>query len=87
MDFNACLRQSKSIVSVILVIVDADGTLAAMFEALEIFFEALNLFSEPRLQKRMDRINAAISNVAIWGFVLPSEILSIKENRLKYLLE
>lgn len=87
MDFNACLKQSKSIVSETLAIVDADGTLDEMFGTLEISLKLLNLLSEPRPQKRMERIDTAISEQAIWGFALPSEILSIKENRLKYLLE
>jgi len=34
----------------------------------------LYLFSEPRLGKRMDRIDVAISDVAIWGFALASAI-------------
>ena len=67
--------------------VDADGTLAVIFETYEISLEMLNLFSEPRLEKRMDRIDAAISDVAIWGFSLASVISSIKLNRLKYLFE
>lgn len=78
---------SKSIESADLDTVDADGTFPAMFATAEISLDVLNLLSEPRLEKSNESIEADISDGFIWGFCLPSEILSIKENRLKYLLE
>ena len=77
MDFNISLMASKSIESAERPMVDADGTLDAIFETYDIPLEVLNLFSEPRLQKRMERIDAAISDVAIWGFALASVIFSV----------
>jgi len=85
MDFNICLRQSRSIVSAALPIVDADGTLPTILPTDEEFLEALNLFSEPRLEKRMDSIEEEISADDIWGLGLPSLIPPVKPNRPKYL--
>ena len=87
MDFNISLRRLRSIVSADRPTVEADGTLPTIFSAYEKSLEALNLLSEPRFEKRMDIIEAAISEQAICGFALKSEISSINSNRLKYLLE
>jgi len=74
-------------VSAALAIVDAEGILPVRLPTDEKFLEVLNLLSEPRLENRMESIDAAISDVAIWGFCLASVIFSIKLKRSKYLLE
>jgi hypothetical protein len=78
---------SKSILSDVLAIVDDEGTLPYSLKAAEIPLEALNLFSDPRLEKRIDKIDVATVDDFIWGFVLLSVMSLIKENSLKYLLE
>ena len=76
----------KSIESAERAMVDEQGIFSVRLPTDEKFLEVLNLFSEPRLQKRMERIDAAISDVAIWGFALASVISLIKSNKSKYLL-
>ena len=67
--------------------VEADGTLPAILPAYEKSLDWLKLLSEPMLEKRIDIIEAAISEQAIWGFALKSEISEIKSNSLKYLFQ
>lgn len=76
----------KSIESAERAMVDEQGIFSVRLPTDEKFLEVLNLFSEPRLQKRMERIDAAISDVAILGFALASVISLIKSNKSKYLL-